>query len=78
VHHQNGCPVIVRRAEDATLMMLTELTLILIYMCVMLVKVCNESKDICARYGFGDSALGEDVAPCTQDHASMARGASGA
>ena len=40
-------------------MTLTELALILVYVCVLVVKVCDQSSDVCRRFGFGDSASGE-------------------
>lgn len=47
-----------RRREDGALMMTVELVLVLIYICVMLIKVCDLSPTVCANYGFGDDATG--------------------
>eukprot|EP00966_Prymnesium_polylepis_P143856 3320787-Prymnesium_polylepis.1 len=40
-------------------MTLTESALILLYLCVLAIKVCDYSTDVCSRFGFGDSAKGE-------------------
>ena len=40
-------------------MMLIQLSLIIIYVCVLLIKTCNESSRMCALYGMGDTANGE-------------------
>ena len=43
-------------------MTLIELALILVYLCILLIKSCLISSDVCARFGFGDTAEGENVA----------------
>ena len=45
-------------AEDSALMMVAELALILVYLCVLLIKACNVSSDVCVMLGFGDTATG--------------------
>ena len=35
-----------------------QLGLILVYMCVLLIKVCEDSTEICSTFGFGESATG--------------------
>jgi hypothetical protein len=47
-----------RRPEDRALMSLSEMFLILIYACVLVIKTCSLSADICSHYGFGSSASG--------------------
>ncbi|KAL1499340.1 hypothetical protein AB1Y20_011547 [Prymnesium parvum] len=47
-----------QRTEDSMVMVLVELVLILVYLCVLLIKTCNESADVCRGYGLGDSASG--------------------
>eukprot|EP00966_Prymnesium_polylepis_P114795 2653119-Prymnesium_polylepis.2 len=44
--------------EDGALMTLVELTLILTYICVLLIKTCNESVAVCTTYGLGDNGQG--------------------
>ena len=39
-------------------MMVLELALILGYICLLLIKTCNTSSDVCATFGFGDTASG--------------------
>lgn len=41
------------------MMTLIELALILIYVCVLLIKSCEYSRDVCSTYGFGETADGE-------------------
>ena len=48
-----------KRAEDGTLTVLIELSLILIYTCVLLIKTCGLSSAVCSTFGFGDDAQGE-------------------
>jgi hypothetical protein len=43
------------RTENAMLMALIELMLIIAYICVILVKTCDESENICGKYGLGTS-----------------------
>eukprot|EP00966_Prymnesium_polylepis_P327660 7383515-Prymnesium_polylepis.4 len=43
------------RAEDGSLMTLMELTLILVYTCVLGIKACDLSSAACSAFGFGDS-----------------------
>ena len=47
------------RAEDAVLATLTELALVLLYTCVLMLKSCELSPDVCATYGLGDDGRGE-------------------
>ena len=42
-------------------MTLTHLTLVLVYTCVLTIKTCDLSPTVCSRFGFGDSAKGENV-----------------
>eukprot|EP00966_Prymnesium_polylepis_P229630 5313272-Prymnesium_polylepis.3 len=44
-----------------------ELALILLYLCVLLIKSCDNAPEQCSSFGFGDSATGEHW------HASKAR-----
>ena len=46
------------RAIDGVLMTAVELSLVLIYVCVLLIKTCYTSTDVCAAYGFGDNGSG--------------------
>jgi hypothetical protein len=61
-----------RRREDNVLMMMTELSLVLIYLCVLVIKTCDLSalrstrrdadeiaRAICSTYGFGDDSAGK-------------------
>ena len=43
-------------------MALIEMGLILIYVCVLLIKTCQYSTEICKTYGLGDDANGEPLA----------------
>ena len=43
------------RAEDRALMTVTELALILLYTCALVIKTCELSEVVCRAYGFGDS-----------------------
>jgi len=64
-----------RRAEDGVLVHSTELALIFIYLCVLLIKSCDmssvkgnhitkeDARAICTTFGFGDSADGAPVLP---------------
>ena len=36
-------------------MMLAQFGLVLVYLCALLIKTCNESSVLCATFGFGDS-----------------------
>ena len=59
-----------RRAEDGAMMMLAEVSLILVYLCVLLIKSCDFSsvrrterddelaKAVCKTYGFGETSSG--------------------
>ena len=51
--------MIVRRAEDGVVLMLVEVGLLLIYICVLLIKTCNESEAVCSMYGLGESPRGK-------------------
>jgi hypothetical protein len=35
------------------------LVLVGVYICVLLIKVCQDSPQMCSKFGFGDSADGE-------------------
>ena len=39
-------------------MVVIELALVLTYMCVLLIKSCDISGEVCATYGFGDDSSG--------------------
>jgi hypothetical protein len=39
-------------------MVVLELALILGYVCFLLIKTCNTSSEVCATYGFGETASG--------------------
>jgi hypothetical protein len=47
-----------RHPEDGALMIFAEQSLILIYICVLLIKSCDVSSDVCRMYGFGNTARG--------------------
>jgi len=47
-----------KRPEDGALMTVIELSLILTYTCVLLIKTCDFSADLCATYGFGSTSNG--------------------
>ena len=47
-----------KRAEDGALTLAVEQALILVYTCVLLIKTCNISAEVCVTYGFGESAKG--------------------
>jgi hypothetical protein len=47
-----------RRSDDAALTALAHLTLILIYICTLLIKTCDVSEATCRTFGFGDTAEG--------------------
>ena len=40
------------------MMTLIESALILVYSCVLLIKACDTSEAVCAKFGFGDTANG--------------------
>eukprot|EP00966_Prymnesium_polylepis_P007010 161696-Prymnesium_polylepis.1 len=44
------------RPEDSMLITLTEVALILVYTCVLVIKACDMSPDICSTFGLGDAA----------------------
>jgi hypothetical protein len=46
------------RVEDTVLVTFAEMALILVYMCVLLIKACVRSKDVCTTFGFGDKPDG--------------------
>ena len=48
-----------RRSADGILSLLVQLSLILVYICVLLIKTCNASTTVCTSFGFGDTADGE-------------------
>jgi hypothetical protein len=43
------------RSEDGALTTLTELSLILVYLCVLVIKTCDVSSEACSLFGFGDA-----------------------
>ncbi|KAL1527507.1 hypothetical protein AB1Y20_008897 [Prymnesium parvum] len=47
-----------RRPEDGVLMTIVHLTLILVYLCVLVIKTCNASSAACSSFGFGATADG--------------------
>ena len=47
------------RAEDGALMILVELTLVLVYTSVLLIKACDTSAEVCKTFGLGDAADGQ-------------------
>jgi len=47
-----------KRTEDGALMLAIELSLVLVYICILLVKSCQMSRAVCATFGFGDTAKG--------------------
>jgi hypothetical protein len=49
------------RVEDGALATVIEQGLVLAYTCVLLIKTCDLSVDVCSTYGFGDTASGEEV-----------------
>jgi len=48
----------VKRYEDGLLMVVAQLALIFLYTCVLLVKSCNFSENVCSSFGFGNSVDG--------------------
>ena len=47
------------RPEDGVLMTMVELSLVLIYICVLLIKTCAMSSNVCVTFGFGDAPDGD-------------------
>jgi len=47
-----------KRNDDRALMTFTELSLIMLYMAVLVIKACNVSEDYCILFGFGHDANG--------------------
>eukprot|EP00966_Prymnesium_polylepis_P243843 5639298-Prymnesium_polylepis.1 len=47
-----------KRAEDEALMLLIELSLIIIYTAILVVKSCTSSPTVCDTYGLGSDAKG--------------------
>lgn len=47
-----------RRREDRALSMLKDISLVIIYFCVFLIKICG-SADLCLRFGFASTPAGE-------------------
>eukprot|EP00966_Prymnesium_polylepis_P075594 1752971-Prymnesium_polylepis.1 len=45
-------------------MTLSELSLILVYVCVLVIKTCGMSPAVCATFGFGEDAKGEVEPAC--------------
>eukprot|EP00966_Prymnesium_polylepis_P224213 5186814-Prymnesium_polylepis.1 len=53
------CTIIhICRSEDNILMALIELALILIFTCVLIMKACESSAELCNTYGFGSTGTG--------------------
>eukprot|EP00966_Prymnesium_polylepis_P190565 4416538-Prymnesium_polylepis.3 len=50
-----SCCMRVQRGEDEVLMALIQLSLILIYICVLLIKACNDFAASCSTFGFVDA-----------------------
>ena len=70
----NSAPHLKRRAADSALMTLNDLTLVLVYACVLVIKECPYSEELCATFGFGQKAEGEaNRALCTPSRAGGAR-----
>jgi len=46
------------RAEDRVLATLTDLALILVYTCILVIKTCDAASETCEAYGFGGNANG--------------------
>jgi len=46
------------RVEDGVLSGSVELALILVYVCVLLIKTCSLSEEVCKTFGFGETASG--------------------
>ena len=42
---------------------ISEVALLLMYICAMLLKTCTMSEDICSTFGFGEDASGEVTPP---------------
>ena len=51
------------RMENGVLMTMIQLSLVLVYTCVLLIKMCNASAEACEMFGFGATAKGERK-PC--------------
>jgi len=47
-----------KRPEDAALATMSEVALILVYLCALVIKACDLSADVCSTYGFGDDSKG--------------------
>jgi len=47
-----------KRDVDSTLMITIQLALILTYVCILVIKACHTSVDVCKAFGFGDNADG--------------------
>eukprot|EP00966_Prymnesium_polylepis_P152330 3518354-Prymnesium_polylepis.1 len=47
-----------KRPEDEALMTLVMLSLVLMYVCALLIKSCGVSAVLCSTFGLGDSANG--------------------
>ena len=50
--------------EDAALMIIIQLSLVLVYTCVLLIKTCDVSPEACAMYGLGTTSEGESSCCC--------------
>lgn len=48
-----------RRTEDAAIMLVIELSLAVVYICVLTIKTCQESAAVCMMYGMGRTATGK-------------------
>mmetsp|Transcript_34887 Transcript_34887/g.96345 ORF Transcript_34887/g.96345 Transcript_34887/m.96345 type:complete len:1229 (-) Transcript_34887:3353-7039(-) len=47
-----------QRSEDSALLLMVDGALVLTYLCVLLIKSCSISVDMCVAYGLGESAEG--------------------
>ena len=51
------------RAADGSLMLSVEVALVLMYVCVLLIKLCDRSAETCSLFGLGTSAKGARTLP---------------
>ena len=54
----SACCLLWGRAEDTALATLSELALVLVYLCALVVKACEASPAACSLYGFGEEPKG--------------------
>ena len=57
-HQRNMHDLPACRPDDGKLSALIELALILIYVCILIIRTCQYSADICKTFGFGSDANG--------------------